>query len=389
MKRALLFLGIGVLLVGGVLLAARAFIGRRAPSPPLPTEDTTVNGELPGSGGRDAATSPSPSPGSEALSIACPEQWLGLPDEDQDGLPDQVELTYHTDERNPDTDGDGFIDGEEIRAGYHPLKKEGNPRLDSDEDGLFDNDECRWKTDPFAPDTDGDGFRDGDEVTNGFDPAVKGDGKGSDALPVRRAQQATATLEQLRPNPNSPNYTEGLAGLLSQGQPLKDVGKTRVTPQQVENVLQRVPVSTALSAVPISDLKVGSANTPTDISAYLQAVDQLRPDAFADATFVTSALIGVLSGNTSAIRTLRGSLSEYEAALRQVTVPPSAVAYHRTLLSITRFVNDRFGEVEAAGKNDPVKVYLALRALQEGLPLHIQTLQTTRTQLQALAAGTS
>jgi len=41
---------------------------------------------------------------------------------------------------------------------------------DSDNDGLSDLEEARLKTSPFNPDTDGDGFLDGTEVATGYDP---------------------------------------------------------------------------------------------------------------------------------------------------------------------------------------------------------------------------
>ena len=41
---------------------------------------------------------------------------------------------------------------------------------DPDNDGLSNNDEYRYKTNPLNPDTDGDGYLDGVEVKNGFDP---------------------------------------------------------------------------------------------------------------------------------------------------------------------------------------------------------------------------
>ncbi len=47
--------------------------------------------------------------------------------------------------------------------------------IDNDNDGLTNNDEINiWHTDPNNPDTDGDGYKDGDEVKNGYDPLVPG-----------------------------------------------------------------------------------------------------------------------------------------------------------------------------------------------------------------------
>jgi len=45
-------------------------------------------------------------------------------DSDHDGLSDALELKFHTDPHNPDTDGDGYVDGLEIANGFDPLSKE-------------------------------------------------------------------------------------------------------------------------------------------------------------------------------------------------------------------------------------------------------------------------
>jgi outer membrane protein OmpA-like peptidoglycan-associated protein len=82
-------------------------------------------------------------------------------DNDNDGLTNGQEKALGTDRNNPDTDGDGLKDGEEVnRYKTAPL----NP--DTDNDGLKDGEEVnRYKTDPLNPDTDRDGLKDGEEVT--------------------------------------------------------------------------------------------------------------------------------------------------------------------------------------------------------------------------------
>ncbi len=81
-------------------------------------------------------------------------------DRDNDGLGKCEEEKLGTNPRNPDTDGDGLTDGEEVRV-YKT-----NPLLaDTDLDGLSDFDEVKkYKTDPLKADTDGDGLNDGEEV---------------------------------------------------------------------------------------------------------------------------------------------------------------------------------------------------------------------------------
>lgn len=44
-----------------------------------------------------------------------------LQDDDNDGLANQYEEILNTDPYNPDTDGDGYLDGDEARHGYNPL----------------------------------------------------------------------------------------------------------------------------------------------------------------------------------------------------------------------------------------------------------------------------
>jgi uncharacterized protein YpmB len=50
-------------------------------------------------------------------------------DSDMDGLNDNMEEVYGTDKNNPDTDGDGYKDGEEVKNGYDPTIP-GNVKLD-------------------------------------------------------------------------------------------------------------------------------------------------------------------------------------------------------------------------------------------------------------------
>src|SRR5437660_1480575 len=88
-------------------------------------------------------------------------------DTDKDGLYDYEEIyTYHTNPANPDTDGDGFSDGEEVKNGYSHLV--GNLKkmteVDTDNDGLSDALEIQLRTDPTNPDSDGDGVLDGKEA---------------------------------------------------------------------------------------------------------------------------------------------------------------------------------------------------------------------------------
>ncbi len=64
-----------------------------------------------------------------------------------------------------DSDGDGLTDEEEKTLGTNVNL------VDSDQDDLFDYEEVKvYQTDPLNPDTDNDGYSDGNEVKAGYNP---------------------------------------------------------------------------------------------------------------------------------------------------------------------------------------------------------------------------
>lgn len=63
---------------------------------------------------------------------------------------------------------------------------------DDDGDGLTNAQEAYWRTDPNNPDTDGDGFKDGEEILTGHNPLVKGPDDWLD--PSKNLTQRTVSL---------------------------------------------------------------------------------------------------------------------------------------------------------------------------------------------------
>lgn len=51
----------------------------------------------------------------------CKESVDGILDQDNDGLTNAQEKIYKTDPNNPDTDKDGYSDGDEVKDGFNPL----------------------------------------------------------------------------------------------------------------------------------------------------------------------------------------------------------------------------------------------------------------------------
>jgi lipoprotein-anchoring transpeptidase ErfK/SrfK len=95
-------------------------------------------------------------------------------DTDQDGISDEAEINlYHSDPNQVDTDGDGYNDGIEIKTGFSPLNPDRVKLKDNDfdQDSVSDELEIKFKIDLTNPDTDGDGYTDGDEINTGYDPS--------------------------------------------------------------------------------------------------------------------------------------------------------------------------------------------------------------------------
>jgi hypothetical protein len=84
-------------------------------------------------------------------------RWAGDSDPDADGLGTADEYAYGTDPHNPDTNGDGLLDGAAVAAGISPTG------LDIDGDGVPNEVERTRGTDPFNRNTDGDGRNDGED----------------------------------------------------------------------------------------------------------------------------------------------------------------------------------------------------------------------------------
>ena len=96
-------------------------------------------------------------------------------DFDNDNLKDSYErLCTLTDPANPDSDGDGILDGQEIALGLDPLAPV-DPFLDLDGDGLTHKQELELGSDPMKSDSDSDGLDDATEHRYGWDPNWPGE----------------------------------------------------------------------------------------------------------------------------------------------------------------------------------------------------------------------
>lgn len=118
-------------------------------------------------------------------------------DVDNDGLSDDKEISvYFTDPNNPDTDGDSYLDGNEIANNYSPLA--GNRatvwNTDTDGDKLVDGLEVAFGTHVKSGDTDNDSTNDYEEVMHATNPLVFG----TSTVKLSRRLEADLTTQRLK-----------------------------------------------------------------------------------------------------------------------------------------------------------------------------------------------
>ena len=104
------------------------------------------------------------------------DHHLLLEVEDEQGLVALDEVWFQV---LPDSDCDTMSDDFELRYGLE-LGDASDAGEDGDRDQLLNLDEAWWQTEPDNPDTDGDGVSDGEEVQRGSDP------RDPDDLPASR-----------------------------------------------------------------------------------------------------------------------------------------------------------------------------------------------------------
>jgi hypothetical protein len=302
-----------------------------------------------------ASDGPIFSPTPSGMANLNPSSWTGL-DSDGDGLPDTVEAVYKTDPANPDTDGDGYKDGDEIKNGYNPLAM-GSFRLDSDNDGLLDNEEFTWKTNPFNPDTDGDGFKDGEEVKNGYDPIISG----------------SARIN------NIPISTPTPSGGLTFGNPTPTPGVLPI------NTPTPIVANKPLEMVNRSELKISSSTSAVAMKTYLTEVDNASPKDLISNSQLSSALTTAFKGDASKLLPIIAGLKQHEQKIIAVSTPEAAVTHQILLVSLVRFVNDQLELIASTAGNNANQQYDAALEIQRKLSANLALLSSERQKLEALA----
>jgi len=256
-------------------------------------------------------------------------------DFDNDGLSDEDEKLIGTDWRNPDTDNDGYLDGEELASGYNPLRP--------------------------AP---------GDEIKDG---------------------------RTIKPRPLPKNLTEALGealtGKISSGglEPyllggeldfLDAGGIDQTVDEGVGSAIAATAREFSLQEIPDSEIIVSSDNSPEAIISFSHKVTEVLNKANAEvqkrnkiSQSELAAITEVIEfGQSDDLDIYIETYSKGYQVLKEVPVPSSWKEIHKRHLSILQAHANILTAVKQIG-NDPLKATIALQQYQIVLDASLELIQ--------------
>jgi len=198
--------------------------------------------------------------------------------------------------------------------------------VDLDQDGLSDAMETIYKTDSSNPDTDGDGYKDGDEVANGYDPLIKSP---NDKIDRSGLKISAATS----PLPSPPSLTQQFINKTG-------VTPTKENLLNNEDLMnQFINETNARGVLPIvldSDIKIIEASGKTAIVKYLDTLSIAKNTKLKPVTpeQITAAFAIFTEKNDSTqLNKVIADLESNVAIFRAVEVPREAVELDKKYLS--------------------------------------------------------
>ncbi len=242
-----------------------------------------------------------------------------------------------------------------------------DPTGDSDNDGLNNADERIWGTDANNADSDGDGFLDGQEVTAGHNPSIAGPNDllppgfqpGQDVNPLEVAATQPIAVDQLfAENLDLSGPKGNLTELYNQKYP-----EGQRTDETLDDFALEQAIITKLPTPTKQAIDLLADNTPGTVEEYLKVAGNI--DVFRDEFLLDEALNNLFeNGDSSMMRGLALGVRIHQEALIKTKVPPAAENFHKLLLGYSALVAATYDQI-ARYNEDPVRTWVALRQLEE------------------------
>lgn len=256
-----------------------------------------------------------------------------------------------------------------------------DPAGDDDNDGLPNAEEARWGSDPRNPDTDGDGTNDGDEVAASRNPTIAGPNDalppgfepGRELTPIGTAPTAAVAVDQffernLDLDLASKNYSDEYRAQFSED---------RRTTETLTQYVQQQDIVTKLPTPVESRIQLEQGDTASVMREYLAVAGNLTP--LTNSTVLGSALGDLFDrGETGTMLGMAFRVRSHQDSLIAQKVPRSAEPLHRLLLGYTELLAATY-DIIAGYPDDEAKALVAIRQLEENdrtyIPLIVQELE--------------
>lgn len=260
--------------------------------------------------------------------------------------------------------------------------------IDSDNDGLRDWEEELYHTDPLNPDTDGDGYLDGEEVDSGHNPLVKAPGDKLSFYPLPLGKRYNVTEKIFNDEALNELFTSYLSQKaeylqnhpeITNPQEFLDFTKDSTIEEIVKRSLGQSYASLMgennenASEIPeifnikITDeqIKISEDNSKEAIKLYFSRItDWLNSDIFFFQEKSLQAIVEALQNNDfSKIDKLIQLNDSWINTTKEVTVPSSWKEIHKEGLRIIILTRNVFISIRDI-KNDPLKAYYAVYELE-------------------------
>ncbi len=237
-----------------------------------------------------------------------------------------------------------------------------NAAGDDDGDGLSNAEELVWKTDVNNPDTDSDGYLDGEEVAAGFNPTIP-------APNDKISDQAAAVPESGGDNPDltTVNVDQFFVDDVE-----IDLGDTNYTAEYekqdgmvagdqtlMEQFAFKQVVADVLPTPDNNDSFATQADNPGTLSQYVKLAD--NGTVLADSRMYELAQFNLIyENNPGLIMSMADRWRSYRGDLDGAIVPESAAPLHKLLLAYAKATAVTFDQI-AKREEDPVRSMVASR----------------------------
>ncbi len=256
-----------------------------------------------------------------------------------------------------------------------------NSDKDSDSDGLKDWEEALWHTDPHNPDTDGDGTSDGDEVKQGRNPLVAGphDKVTIDTTIKISGTDANTNIAETETDTMARDLFTQYMELKKAGTPIDEKTQTIL----ITNLLQNKSLQNTHKTYTSSDIKNITTNTATAMRNYGNRLGRIlvadSPKASQNEIVIIEKAL--TSGNQSDIQQLNPIINGYNTIITNlisVTVPKNALTLHIHLINDISRVRDDIQDMSTTF-NDPVKALLSMNDYRQSVSSLVSDLTQIKT----------